>query len=278
MNHILKIGFFAAFYLLLSLGVYAQTLPHTPNPPSTDHWTLFTAPGESVDSVTVGSRMPYKVEAQTPVTGLDFEYKWLFSSGLSVQTLNGVTLTGNGNYYGSNEISVVMPATAGDLTINANVRTLSGTTVLCSAPDDDVYYVKVVARPTIKWATNGSVIGCSAQAVNIPLTALTGYKQFEIAYTITYYNTFDKSGGATSTSSGYVVLTGNNLNFPASAFDNGLGLYEIEVTGITDRISRKSLDMTLVASTPGDLPVDAYKVYVYPAPTTNPLQHIRNIH
>jgi len=273
---ILKFGFFGAIFLLFSLGINAQ-LPNTPNPPTSAHWTVFTATGESVDSVTVGSRMPYRVAAQTAVAGLTFEYKWLFSSALTVQTLSGTTLTGSNNYYVNNEISVVMPAITGDITINANVRTLSGGSVLCAAPTDDTYTVRVIARPTINWAANGSVVGCSAQEVNIPLTTLNGYKQYEIAYSITFYNTFDKSGGVTSTSGGYVVLTGDNLNFPASAFNNGIGLYEIEVTGITDRISRKSLDMNLVKSTSSDLPGDAYKVYVYPTPTTNPLEHIKNM-
>ena len=279
-HQVLKLSFIAAFFMLLGTWIFAQpTLPTTSNPPDPASWTEFIHTGthdETIDSVTVGSRMPYRVDAQTAIPGLSFEYKWLFSPALTVQDYNGITLTGNAGYYAANEISVVMPATAGDLTITTNVRNLMGTTVLCETTDE-TNTIRVVPRPTIKWAANGIVTGCSAQDVTIPLTALTGSELFEIAYSIDYWDTYDKSGGLTSTSSGYVVLSGTSLNFPATTFASGNGLYEITVTDITDRISRKSLDMSLVQSQTSDLPGDAFQVLIYPSPTTNPLQHIRNM-
>ena len=283
-NNILKTGFFAIAFAALSIGTNAQTLlPSTPNPPAASDYTVFTTTGgESVDSVTVGSRMPYKVDAQDPVTGLTFEYKWLFSTSpaLTIQNLGGTNLTGINDYYAANEISVVMPTGTGGITINTNVRSLAGGVEMCAQAKDDTYHVMVVARPTIKWAAGGRNNSCAAEAVSIPLTALTGYKQFEVAYSINYYANVDKSGSPT-TSTGNIVLTnamvaGSTLDFPATTF-SATGVYEITITGITDRISRKSLNMSLVASVAGALPGDAYNVYVYPAPTTKPLQHVKNM-
>ena len=287
MTQKLKIGFFATAFALLTTAIIAQpTLPTTPgnpsDPPQT-YWTEFTNTGthdETVDSVTVGSRMPYYVAPQTATTGLSFEYKWLFSPVLQVQDYAGATLpetVSGSNYYTANKISVVMPGTAGDITITTNVRsvfTATGT-VLCD--DADVpNTIRVLPRPTIKWDASVPEVGCVASAVTIPLT-LTGNTQFEVAYIIHYYAGYDNTGTLTSSSSEeYVVLSGNNLVIPASAFPSN-GLYEIEVTSITDRISRKSMDMTLVASQATDLPDDPFQVFVYPAPQANPLQHIRNM-
>lgn len=277
--NVLKTVFFAATFLMLAATTKAQpSLPNTQNPVTT--YTPFTPSGtESIDSVTVGSRMPYKVEAQTPVaiTGYSFEYKWLFSPALTVQSLAGAALTGTSDYYGSNEISVVMPATPGDITIATNVRSMYNGAQLCVAGATDVTNtIRVLPRPTVQWTSNQPVVGCVAADVNIPVT-LTGQQQFEIAYTVNYYSTWDKSGGLTSASNAYMVVPANGiLTFPASTFVAN-GLYEIVITGITDRISRKSLDMSLVASAPADVPANPFQVNVVPAPVTNPLQHVKNI-
>ena len=275
MKRILRNGIYATAFILLSVGIHAQTLQNTQI--SVIPYTDFTDTGaESVDSVTVGSRMPYRVEAQTNVpAGLDVEYKWLFSSASTVEALSLTTspLTGDGDYYTANEISVVMPSTTGNITINTNVRYKSGGTALCAGEDDDEYNVMVVDRPKISW-TAGEIISCVSMPVTIPV-GVTGYKQFEIAYKIDYYNNFDSSGTPVSTNE-WVVLAGNNLIFPKEKFTS-TGVYKITVTNITDRISRKSLDMSLVEAKPGDLPTGAYTVKIYPAPTTKPLQHVKNV-
>ena len=275
----LRTGIFTATFALLSLGLNAQTLPNTPTPPTSAHWTEFTAAGtvESIDSVTVGSRMPYRVAPQDNVpTGLTVQCKWLFSNGAPIQSLAGATLTGVDDYYdGVNEISVVMPTATGDITINTNVRYMMGTTPLCATATDNTYAVRVVPRPTISWAeTPVPIVACVATPVTIPVT-VTGYRQFEVEYTVEYWSTFDKSGSST-TNSEWVVLTGNQLIFPETMFP-ATGVYEISITNITDRISRKSLDMSLVAAQSSDLPGGAYTVMIIPAPTTNPLQHIKNM-
>ena len=295
-HQVLKIGFFAAFFALLTAGVIAQpTLPNTPTPPTAAHWTEFTDPpdGESIDSVTVGSRMPYRVDAQTPIPGLDYEYKWLFSTSpaLTIQSLSLTpsnltqsTVDAVTDYYSENEISVVMPSTPGLINITTNVRALigGGTVALPCTGLDVIKDIRVLPRPTIQWVTPpDSIIECAPNLaaipnVTIPVT-LSGNREFEVAYTITHYAGYISGGTVTSTTSGYKVLTGNSVDLIGGTDLTAHGLYEITITNITDRISRKSLDMSLVASQSTDLPAAPYKVYIYPAPVTNPLQHIRNM-
>jgi hypothetical protein len=137
----------------------------------------------------------------------------------------------------------------------------------------------VVARPTVNWNASTPEVGCVATNVTIPLTlthGLLGNPQYEVAYVINHYAGYDNSGTPTSTSSTVYsgALTSANLVIPSTEFSSN-GLYEIDITGITDRISRKSMDMTLVTQA-GNIPTDLFQVYIYPAPQTNPLQHIRN--
>lgn len=277
MKQLLKIGFLAAVLTLLTIGLNAQALPSTTNPPGDASYTMFTAPDtpESIDSVTVGSRMPYKVTPQTAITGLTFEYQWLFSPSLTVQDLDGTNLTNKGsNYYDESEISVVMPATTGNITLTSNVRNLLNGVELCTGVSA-TNTITVLPRPTITWTAGGITAICDAQDVTIPVT-LTGFREFEVAYTVTHYTNYDGTGTETSSSVSYAVISGSDLVIPESAFSAN-GLYEITVVNITDRISRKSLDMSLVAAQTADLPPDAYKVLLIPAPTTQPVQHIRNV-
>ena len=276
MKHLLKIGLIAIVIMLLPVALKAQTPTSSPLPSVTGYVTFDNA--NKNDTVTVGSRMPYLVSPQTPITGLSFEYKWLFSNSQPILSLAGAPLTAISNdYYTANEISAVMPSTPGNITIMNNVRSVltATSTILCTGADSTNTIV-VIARPTVNWAAGGTEYLCTGSAsVSIPLTALTGVSQIEVAYTITYYNTFDKSGGLTSTApTKYLVLSGTSMNLPASEFGSGDGVYEIEITGITDRISRKSLDP--ITSVAGELPADAYSVFLVPAPVTSPLQHVRN--
>ena len=288
-NNILKTGFFAIAFAALSIGTNAQTLlPSTPNPPGATDYTVFTTTGgESVDSVTVGSRMPYKVDAQDPVTGLTFEYKWLFSPALTIQDLGGATLTGSNDYYAANEISVVMPGTVptgdgGKIKIGTNVQSLVEGTVLCSAENDTEYTIQVVAKPTLSWPTPPEVILCGNKVpVNIPFE-LTGYGQWEVYYEV-YYTASTSGATRDKVVPETKVAIGNygsklgpySFDLPAVDFE-APGKYEIQITNLTDRISRKSLT-PIVATAGADIPTALYTVNVYPAPTTKPLQHVKNM-
>ena len=285
MKHLFKkIGLSATALALLTIGLNAQNLTSTPNPPGASDYTNFTATGtrENIDSVTVGSRMPYKVEAQTAPTGLTltFEYKWLFDPSLTVQDLGGTNLTPatGTSYYSATEISVVMPASPTTVTLTSNVRNLFNGAVLCEASDVN-NTIRVLPRPTISWTAN-TVATCGAATVTIPVT-LTGFSDFEVYYTITYWANFDKSDSPSPTPSAvkYATITNSgtaSFDIPSTEF-SATGLYEITVTNITDRISRKSLDMSLVAAQSTDLPTGVYTVLNVPAPTAQPVQHIKNV-
>ncbi|MDR1154106.1 MAG: hypothetical protein LBL04_05295 [Bacteroidales bacterium] len=278
-KNVLKIGFLTVACALLSVGVKAQT-PPLPTPssafPNAPGYTPYAAGVESIDSVTVGSRMPYKVDPQATVGGLTFQYQWLFSESLPISDYAGAGVTDLGSsYYAENEISVVMDGAvvpAGTLfTVKTNVRSLLGTNVLC-AGNEETNSIQVVERPKIDWDASKPKVDCSTSDVTIPLVTLTGYNQIEIAYTIDYYADATKPGSADKTSDKYLILTDKSINLPVSEFPDGAGLYEITVTGITDRISRKSLTPVV-----GDVPSDPYQVIIYKTPVTNPLQHIKNM-
>jgi hypothetical protein len=279
-NNVLKIGFFAVAFALLSAGVKAQT--HT-------NYVEFSAAGtaESVDTVTVGSRMPYYVAPQTAISGLDFEYKWLFSPALTILNYAGNANAQAGNsaapgYYKENEISVVMPASPGAITVNTNVQWVSGTTVSCPPGSDDAYSIQVVPAPTMIWKNTPEITQCSPVAADVPVDIqLTGYGQWLVNYNIvksdldgnnpgTANNKTDRPIGAAKDNVG---LTATDFQLMIDQGDfSGPGLYTITVTQLTDRISRKSLDLVN-----GTLPTSTFVIKVYPTPTTNKLQHVKNM-
>lgn len=287
MKSILNSVFLVAAIALLSVNVMAQTTPvptTTPTYPvieqddaddkDSDWWTGFTASGEEKDMVTVGSRMPYMVEAQVfeNAPEFTFQYKWDFSAG-DIQTLSGGTLTVVDNdYYTANTVSVVMPTTSGTtITIKTNVRTVSSGVALCEG-DELSYEVEVVGAPEIAWTeTNPEFTGVCVEKVTIPVDiefdADINEPKIEISFTIT------PTGGATTTYYLVVDDSASEFEIPGSYFTGSSnGKFEIELVSITDRISRKSL----VAIT-GEVPSVPYTVTILPAPTTKPLQHIRNV-
>lgn len=113
---LLKNGFLTTALSLLSIGLMAQTLPSTSTPPTAAQWTEFTETGrESIDSVTVGSRMPYRVEVPAPPIGLAIEYKWALSWSAVVQSLSltptNLVSADSDDFYSASEISLIMPNT-----------------------------------------------------------------------------------------------------------------------------------------------------------------------
>ena len=277
-NHVLKTGFLAIAFVVLSVGAKAQT---------DTRYVDFTTTPESIDTVTVGSRMPYFVAPQATVPGLKFEYKWLFDPTLAILNYAGSPATpGTGaGFYVENEISVVMPA-VGSIKIGTNVQSLLVSTgaVLCPADATDVEYnIQVVAKPTLSWTSTEETFCGNTSPVNIPFS-LTGYGLWEVFYEVDYTAL---TTGATPTNivPATKVEIGSNgskagaysFDLPAATFTNP-GKYEIRIKNLTDRISRKSLT-PIIAAAGTEIPAATavYTVNVYPAPTTNPLQHIKNM-
>ncbi len=294
-SKVLKIGFFAAAFALLSIGVYAQpTLP--------GDYVTFQKVGEGVDTVTVGSRMAYKVAgdpivASMPATIMNSSiFKWDFSKAVTIKDIAGAsTLTefdasGSPKYYTAKEISVVMPASLGDmtLTINEKSRPVNGTG--CEG-NDSIANIFVVAKPTLQWPATANYSSCANDAVTINVP-VTGYGQWNVEYTITYKPfggtalaavTYTATIGANGKKAGTFGFTIPAVNFIGTDGVQGVaGEYSVHVTKLTDRISRKSLDQTLVAAVQGanntaDIPSEAYVVNILPTPTTKKLQHVENM-
>ncbi len=299
-NNFFKIGFFATAFVLLSAGIRAQ------------NYTPFTATGtESIDTVTVGSRMPYKMAGDptiAKISTLSSEFKWAFYSGYlsSVSgspltwTINKGTTTGAAtagadqsgypNYYTDKEINVTMPGTAGAYSLVVNERTIiTATNTAGCVGDDSIAKIQVVDKPKLTWPSPAAANDCDPQAVTIPIT-LFGYGQWQVSYTVSYI-AFGASGTPAVIATETNVPIGNvvkaeapgksyNLVIPASSIDNGQtdksGMYTVNITGLTDRISRKSLDPAVMASS-ADMPLSAYTINIYPKPKTKKLEHVRNM-
>jgi hypothetical protein len=283
-NNIFK-AIFLAVAVLFSANLLAQpTLP--------GDYVSFQKTGEETDTVTVGSRMAYKMEALS-TAGLTFEYKWQFTGGGShtwkIKKLDDSdeATTGTGaDFYKENEISVVMPATPGAVTLTADIQSLFGVNVMCSTLEDTTVNIRVVPAPTLAWSGTLEMPVCipingSIGDVLIPIT-LTGYGQWEVSYTIRKMDYDGSNPGSVSPLIASVVGTTADrpettakpfqLNIAGANF-SGEGRYDVVIDGLTDRISRKSLD-AVDGSFPNN---NAFSIYVYPMPTTQKLQHVKNM-
>jgi len=310
----IKSGVLAAVLLLLAGGLWAQPSRTTAMPPVAADWAEF-AGANVIDSVTVGSRMAYRLGEQSVKFGL--EYKWHFelpSGGtLPVLTLDGSSSftpshTGAADWYSWSalrpcEVSVVMPASrtnAGQhIALRANARYVVpagiGTravvppsavveTVCSGAPSDREGRIAVINRPSIRWEGSENIIAhCLDEVSEVVIPSfvsseVAGAKRIEVECRIEFFSSGSTTpevifNGWTTISEGSVQLV-----FDVSHF-NRVGMYEITVTNITDRISRKSLDMELVKAQPSDIPQAKYQVHIYPIPDPNniKLEHIKYI-
>ncbi len=264
---------FAFFSLTLSAQV---TGTGALNPPTGDN---------TIDSVTIGSTMPYQV------TG-DINMHALRSLGV----LNASNFTWNvptgGTLLNSTGNSGTTPLPT-DTTVSVNWTVLGTQTITttevpqaalgqpafsCTA-NTQTLNVAVVARPTITWNGTSPAGGCNiaGTTINIPVT-LTGTGQFNIYYKIV----FTPLSGAPSTPVDFTAVpytvgnyqNGNqNVNLTYAIPAASYGTYTVSVTKISDRISVKSG----IASQASDIPATNYIVYSYPTPVTGPINHIKNL-
>jgi hypothetical protein len=164
----------------------------------------------------------------------------------------------------------------------------------CSGATEDLSVV-VVAEPTVVWNNGGSLrlggCGVAGTSIGIPVT-VTGTDRFQLTYTQDY---IDLTGASTVTGP---VTTGNlgasdifadftntenidmyTLAIPLATY----GRYEITISAVTDRISRKSLNNYVTETAtygdqdPGDFVTTTMIVYSLPTPTTGQIQHVTNL-
>ena len=265
-----------------------------------------------VDYVTAGSRMPYQLMEPTGFNASwSFQYKWGFFQAngttpydLALMALTGATTTaptvltpisGQPNYYSQNEIAIDIPnvtfaggASYVTMFIGNNIRTLDGNdNELCAPGADVMSEVRIVPPPSIEWnfsaAVPDEITLCNQASIPFPVT-VSGYGEYEIEVTISYVG-----GAGNKQSIGYVVFgavtdDGDDFNLLldeslfAEFAENSVGrpfeygIYEISITNITDRISRKSL-----VAVEGIVPLatSVYTVEIMAAPVPV-LRHIRN--
>ena len=271
---------------------------------------------EGVDYVTVGSLMPYKVAPpiaagdmpQSANTNFRIEYKWLFTpqsplaaTPLGVLKMPAATtelptpaaLTATDAFwYNANEVSVRMPADEGTVTLTNSARYVFNNLPLCPGedPDDKGYTIKIVPRPSVRLASGVAkedleIVSCVETDVVIPTSGLgahltvDGFEDINIEFTLTHRAIGSSGTPTTLYQNQWLVLNGKTLDFPGELFQSP-GVYSIDITNVTDRISRKSLDRDAVkAKLETDLPAASYSVFIYPKPDTNilqPVKHIKN--
>lgn len=240
----------------------------------------------TIDTVTVGSVMPYRVTGDINFHALrlqgifDFSnFNWSVTGAASgYQLRNNTGNTGTTPAAKDTVISVnwVETGTYHVLTTEVPVPATGMPAISCTATANDLQ-VLVVNRPTAAWPST-VLGGCNVAGTNVALPVnVTGTGKFDITYKVTYTNlsgeTTDFIASKTETVGTY---QGNQtqVNLPALSIPAATyGTYTVIIENLSDRISRKSGVPTLNT----DIPATNLKVYSYPAPTTQPIQHIKNL-
>lgn len=269
MNISPKISLLILAMLLLSGRVHSQV------------WVLSTAPGETIDSVTVGSRAGYAINYDPTIKAMTYldpsVFDWKFSNNTPILNYSGSALSPlTGGFYTDTIISAVMPDTVGLMNITVHEKSqLKG--FGCADPVGQKLDIRILPRPTIAL---DSILGVNNSQTDFKIPVLiTGYGPWRVTYTVSF-------GSAASIS--YTDTVGTNkdspgtiakrlyLYVPKEHVSNGSGDYTISIINIGDRISNKSIDQSLVASQPADLPMSSYVYYILPTPLTPKVLHQKN--
>ena len=198
-----------------------------------------------------------------------------------------------GTGYYDNEISVAWTAANGfaagtQYKIKVAEKSVTQSPVIAgcdgNTQEKSVY---VLAPPTVAFAgaQGGGCTVSPGTTFEVPLT-VTGLGDWQVTYTVSY------NGGAASapvvatlTLAAPVVTdatviaasvlarntaTGEGLlvNLPAAQY----GYYDITITNITDRTSRKSMDALALSAAAG-----TFRIYVSPVPGTLQIKHVKNL-
>jgi hypothetical protein len=234
-----------------------------------------------IDSLTIGSKAKYWSQPSIVPDGVTMNasrFNWYFTDNLDATITAGITVdeTPSGGSYAEDSIHVSFAEgtyTAGT-TIKVKTAEISqpvfGTGCTGSEEELEIFFV---AKPAIT-LTTGSDGECSSTATDfdIPID-VNGYGPFVVTFDVTYNAGAPVTHTATIGSVSTKGANSLNLNVTvATHLDSGDGNYEIDVTDITDRFSRKSL-----VGIGGVVTSNTYTIGLSPAPTTNPIRHIRNL-
>lgn len=251
-------------------------------------YVLSTAPGQSIDTVTVGGRYAYKVDPDATIAGWVTSgimnpsvFQWVFSNGQTVLKEDGsgnATAVGTEpGYFVENAISAVMPAAPGLIRVVVNEKSQPKIGNGC-AGDTTGLGIRVVPVATINFTGTQEAGACAAQNYSIPLS-LTGYGPWKINYTISYNGgaatPFSVTIGNAGQAVGTTALTSLTLDVTSAQLASGVGTYDVQIANVSDRFMQKALNTTPLT---GGLPTtNSYKLYVYPTPAAPTIQHQRNL-
>src|SRR5512133_3498900 len=168
-------------------------------------YVLSTAAFETIDSVTVGSRMSYMVDPDPVIAGLSYMnpsvFKWSFSNALVVRKEDGTAATlvsGEPGYIAEHAISASIPSSPGSFTLSVNEKSQPKTGGGC---DGDLETLSITSFPrgTINFSGTQNSGSCSAASYSLPIL-LKGYGPWTIEYSISF------NGGAPVN---YTIAGGN---------------------------------------------------------------------
>jgi hypothetical protein len=238
---------------------------------------------EYIDSLTVGAvNVKYLVYPDLKISpsyafstsataNLNSTFVW--SSSPSTTTINN-TVSG----FATNYAKITFPATAGDYTISVVETATTGT----CAGTAQTLAARLIAAPVVTGGTVTGTISCPTTVtpynMNVPNITLSGLssavvasQQIKIDYTLT--GPVDNAGTSGTIGSGTITLAEGSSVPDLSTLNGNVdypGTYTFTITGISDRISRKSA----VSVTPT---FTAVTFVINRRPVTGPIYHVPNM-
>jgi hypothetical protein len=269
---------------------------------------------EGTDYVTKGATVPYQISSSLPIWDLISQgvlvssvYNWSIGAGPTMHQSDGssalVAVANKGTevglpagFYNDTAITISYPAT-GSFTLSVAERSVSNVAGVSGCLDavGATLPVQVTNRPAVIFNSVASIGGCGTDVApnnNIPIT-ISGSNSPIVTYKIDYTNL----GGTTTPlvpstpvndavlNSGWTAFSVDNpvtnVVIPFNIINGNYGKYVVTLQAITDRISRKTLDIAVGgAQDPGDVVLSGpttLTIYAYPTPSTQPIKHVTNL-
>jgi hypothetical protein len=251
--------------------------------------------GNFRDTVSIGSQSRYRVNSTMSSPSSYYNtagFIWANTGGYTLYKADGTTtpLTPFAPVDPDGAVNdssiVIIPSATGtfNVTVAEKSRPKFGLGCVGSTQTTEV---EVIALPAAAYGVDS---GACALPVTIPLpVTFTGYGNYQVTFSVQAYNMADVAQGAAVTvnmdnlynirtkgTQSYARVQLATATFPALASG---GYYVITMTNLQDRISKKTLGYNFgtvnVANANPDA-ADDYRYYLYPTPTTQPIQHIQN--
>ncbi len=225
-----------------------------------------------VDTVSVGSQMPYAVTPDANIVTMvnagmleDSQFDWNIVTGTG--TIN-TTQTALSFYPDS--ILITWGNSPENAQVSVAENSIKNSAVLCSGGSQTLSVV-IVNLPTLN--VTYSTADCGVKDYSVPVN-LTGYGPWDIAFNIEYT---DLSGNTSTFSDsktiGAVGDTDGSYNLPVNLTSlSGVdaGQYSVSITNIDDRISSKALNDIKGTATA------SIDIIAAPTPNTGVIRHIEN--